>query len=137
MAMSNPASRFVLFFQNRHKENALQRHEADTNTHSATRHEPLKKREFVVTLSLALRFSARSYYREALQPLGALSPGAARGRREARLGERPADNRGYKTGTDSIGRRQVDENKCEILAERVGFEPTVGVSLHTLSKRAP
>jgi hypothetical protein len=24
-----------------------------------------------------------------------------------------------------------------ILAERVGFEPTVGVNLHTLSKRAP
>jgi hypothetical protein len=23
------------------------------------------------------------------------------------------------------------------LAERVGFEPTVGVNLHTLSKRAP
>jgi hypothetical protein len=23
------------------------------------------------------------------------------------------------------------------MAERVGFEPTVGVSLHTLSKRAP
>jgi hypothetical protein len=25
----------------------------------------------------------------------------------------------------------------EIMAERVGFEPTVGVNLHTLSKRAP
>ncbi len=25
----------------------------------------------------------------------------------------------------------------KILAERVGFEPTVGVNLHTLSKRAP
>jgi hypothetical protein len=25
----------------------------------------------------------------------------------------------------------------EFLAERVGFEPTVGVNLHTLSKRAP
>ena len=25
----------------------------------------------------------------------------------------------------------------EQLAERVGFEPTVGVNLHTLSKRAP
>jgi len=24
-----------------------------------------------------------------------------------------------------------------ILAERVGFEPTVGINLHTLSKRAP
>ena len=24
-----------------------------------------------------------------------------------------------------------------VMAERVGFEPTVGVSLHTLSKRAP
>ena len=27
---------------------------------------------------------------------------------------------------------------CEVrMAERVGFEPTVGVNLHTLSKRAP
>jgi len=25
----------------------------------------------------------------------------------------------------------------EKMAERVGFEPTVGVNLHTLSKRAP
>jgi hypothetical protein len=25
----------------------------------------------------------------------------------------------------------------KFMAERVGFEPTVGVSLHTLSKRAP
>ena len=28
-------------------------------------------------------------------------------------------------------------NQNEGMAERVGFEPTVGVSLHTLSKRAP
>jgi hypothetical protein len=25
----------------------------------------------------------------------------------------------------------------KVMAERVGFEPTVGVNLHTLSKRAP
>ena len=25
----------------------------------------------------------------------------------------------------------------QVMAERVGFEPTVGVNLHTLSKRAP
>ncbi len=28
-------------------------------------------------------------------------------------------------------------NKIKEMAERVGFEPTVGVNLHTLSKRAP
>jgi hypothetical protein len=28
-------------------------------------------------------------------------------------------------------------NKIKEVAERVGFEPTVGVNLHTLSKRAP
>ena len=27
--------------------------------------------------------------------------------------------------------------KIKEVAERVGFEPTVGVNLHTLSKRAP
>ena len=32
---------------------------------------------------------------------------------------------------------EVKENKREKMAERVGFEPTVGVNLHTLSKRAP
>jgi hypothetical protein len=31
----------------------------------------------------------------------------------------------------------VIENKNEILAERVGFEPTVEFPRHTLSKRAP
>ena len=28
-------------------------------------------------------------------------------------------------------------NKIKKVAERVGFEPTVGFNLHTLSKRAP
>jgi hypothetical protein len=36
-----------------------------------------------------------------------------------------------------MGRSELKESKREILAERVGFEPTVGVNLHTLSKRAP
>ena len=31
---------------------------------------------------------------------------------------------------------QVHANNKD-MAERVGFEPTVGVNLHTLSKRAP
>jgi hypothetical protein len=32
-------------------------------------------------------------------------------------------------------RREI--NDITEMAERVGFEPTVGVNLHTLSKRAP
>ena len=31
----------------------------------------------------------------------------------------------------------LTERSFAEMAERVGFEPTVGVSLHTLSKRAP
>jgi hypothetical protein len=31
----------------------------------------------------------------------------------------------------------TDRKDKRKMAERVGFEPTVGVSLHTLSKRAP
>ena len=54
--MNNQAWRFVTFFQNQYKKNALQGHEPDTNPRSDTRHEPLKKRKFVATLSLALRF---------------------------------------------------------------------------------
>jgi hypothetical protein len=34
-------------------------------------------------------------------------------------------------------RRIISVQGRGFLAERVGFEPTVGVSLHTLSKRAP
>ena len=32
---------------------------------------------------------------------------------------------------------KVKKRKSDVVAERVGFEPTVGVNLHTLSKRAP
>jgi hypothetical protein len=31
----------------------------------------------------------------------------------------------------------VNTRKIKKVAERVGFEPTVGINLHTLSKRAP
>ena len=34
-------------------------------------------------------------------------------------------------------RKAVNRKKIKEMAERVGFEPTVGVNLHTLSKRAP
>ncbi len=58
MAMNNPAWRFVAFFRNQHKNDCLHRHEPDKNPYGGTRHEPLKKREFVAALSLALRFLA-------------------------------------------------------------------------------
>ena len=35
------------------------------------------------------------------------------------------------------GRRVYACEMMQEVAERVGFEPTVGVNLHTLSKRAP
>ena len=45
-------------------------------------------------------------------------------------------NEGYARGTRKASRELIEKEKEE-MAERVGFEPTVGVSLHTLSKRAP
>ncbi len=36
-----------------------------------------------------------------------------------------------------IDTKACKHNKIKEVAERVGFEPTVGVNLHTLSKRAP
>ena len=47
------------------------------------------------------------------------------------------ENEGDTRGTQEQRASELNENKQEVLAERVGFEPTVGVSLHTLSKRAP
>jgi hypothetical protein len=40
------------------------------------------------------------------------------------------------TRTDTKKIRLLNKGVAE-MAERVGFEPTVGVNLHTLSKRAP
>ena len=43
---------------------------------------------------------------------------------------------GYKSGTLCEGTGQLNENTGGKLAERVGFEPTVGFPLHSLSRRA-
>lgn len=56
MAMNNPAWQFVAFFRNQHKNDSLHRHEPDKHAYGGTRHEPLKKREFVAALLLALPF---------------------------------------------------------------------------------
>jgi len=58
VAMNNPAWRFVAFFRNPHTNDSLHRHKSDKHPHDGTRHEPLKRREFVAALSLALRFLA-------------------------------------------------------------------------------
>jgi hypothetical protein len=44
-----------------------------------------------------------------------------------------------KNGSTKVARNQECSNMQGRIgmAERVGFEPTVGVNLHTLSKRAP
>ena len=47
------------------------------------------------------------------------------------------ENEGDATGTRKSFRSELKENKRIKMAERVGFEPTVGFLLHTLSKRAP
>ena len=53
-----------------------------------------------------------------------------------RVAER-LDRAGYKADVKNRFLFQDDENERDTLAERVGFEPTVGFLLHTLSKRAP